>query len=158
MLFLVFEFKIYFYLLNPLTSWFGCYNVDALDECSKDLRSRLLVSSRHSLDIGDSLHGVVCIETRDNADDLQRYVETELDSIIQSIALLEHWHEAHMREVDGFYFTGIHQRAPDFSPTHLWIAFSFNSYSYFLFIPHHHVSCLCLPLKDVMERLHCLYL
>lgn len=112
----------------------GCHQVpviilDALDECSKDTRSdligdllsfvknssctvKILVSSRLSLDIEDSLQNSphVRIEARDNAEDIKRYVETELDSRIKSRKLLrgdvepslkQHIQEVLLRDAHG---------------------------------------------------------
>ena len=81
--------------------------IDALDECSKescslilsDLLSILkkskcpikaLISSRHSLEIEDRLCNFpnVSIEARDNAEDIENYVKTELTRRIENRELL----------------------------------------------------------------------
>jgi len=81
--------------------------LDALDECSGDVRGHLLrgllavirkakcpfkvfISSRHSLDIEDYLQDLahICIEARDNAEDIENYVQQELASAIQDKRLL----------------------------------------------------------------------
>lgn len=81
--------------------------LDALDECSKESRGlilkdlcfllsksttgiKILISSRHSLDIEDILHGLphVCIEARDNAQDIENYVTTELALRVKDKRLL----------------------------------------------------------------------
>jgi len=81
--------------------------LDALDECSEeargfvieDLRSildkakhpvKVLIVSRHSLDIEDSLQDLlhVGIEGRDNAEDIENYVTKELTLRVQKKKLL----------------------------------------------------------------------
>ena len=81
--------------------------LDALDECSEEVRGHLLrgllsvigkakcpfkvfISSRHSLDIQDRLQDLphVCIEARDNAEDIKSYVQKELTLAIQDKRLL----------------------------------------------------------------------
>ena len=98
--------------INLLIRLLSCYQypvimLDALDECSKDTRHRILedfrlilekssstikilVSSRYTLDIEDSLRNAphVNIEAKDNAEDIERYVEMELNNIIMSRRLL----------------------------------------------------------------------
>ncbi|KAF8417576.1 hypothetical protein EV426DRAFT_699665 [Tirmania nivea] len=81
--------------------------LDALDECSEEVRSDLLrgllsiirkakcpfkvfISSRHNLDIEDRLRNLphVCIEARDNAQDIENYIQQELGLAIQDKRLL----------------------------------------------------------------------
>lgn len=81
--------------------------LDALDECPpesrvfilKDFLSliakskrtvKVLISSRHSLDIEDRLRELphVCIEARDNAEDIENYVKTEIAMRVQDCRLL----------------------------------------------------------------------
>jgi len=81
--------------------------IDALDECSEEVRGHLLrgllaviskakcpfkvfISSRHSLDIETRLQDLphVCIEARDNAEDIENYVQQELTLAIQDKKLL----------------------------------------------------------------------
>ena len=81
--------------------------LDALDECSAEVRGQLLrvllslrgktkcafkvfISSRHNLDIEDHLRNLphVCIEARDNAEDIRNYVQSELTLAIQHKRLL----------------------------------------------------------------------
>ena len=81
--------------------------LDALDECSGEVRSHLLrglqsvigqakcpfkvfIASRHNLYIEDSLRGLphICIEARDNAEDIESYVQQELTFAIQDRKLL----------------------------------------------------------------------
>jgi len=81
--------------------------LDALDECSEEVRSHLLrgllsvikktkcpckvfISSRHNLDIETRLQELphVCIEARDNAEDIENYTRQELNLAIQEKRLL----------------------------------------------------------------------
>jgi len=81
--------------------------LDALDECSEEVRGHLLrgllsvikkakcpfkvfISSRHNLDIETRLQNLphVCIEARDNAEDIANYVQQELTLAIQDKRLL----------------------------------------------------------------------
>ena len=81
--------------------------LDALDECSEEVRGHLLrglllvirkakcpvkvfIASRHNLDIEDHLRDLphVCIEARDNAQDIENYVQQELTLAIQDKRLL----------------------------------------------------------------------
>ena len=81
--------------------------LDALDECSAEVRGHLLrgllslireakcpfkvfISSRHSLDIEDCLRDLphVCIEARDNSEDIKNYVQKKLTLAIQEKRLL----------------------------------------------------------------------
>ena len=81
--------------------------LDALDECSEEVRGDLLpgllsilskakrplkvfISSRHNLDIEDYLQDMphVCIEARDNAQDIENYVQQELNVATQKKKLL----------------------------------------------------------------------
>ena len=81
--------------------------LDALDECSPEVQGQLLrgllsvinktkclvkvfISSRHSLDIETFLRDLphVCIGARDNADDIENYVQQELTLAIQEQRLL----------------------------------------------------------------------
>ena len=81
--------------------------LDALDECPEetraliieDLRSildtvthpvKVLIASRHSLDIEDRLQGLlhVRIEARDNAEDIENYVTKEIASSVENKKLL----------------------------------------------------------------------
>ena len=88
--------------LNLLGHLIECFQhpvvvLDALDECSEEVRSHLLrgllsviskakcafkvfISSRHNLDIETRLQDLphVCIEARDNAEDIEHYVQKEL--------------------------------------------------------------------------------
>ena len=100
--------------LNLLGQLVECYEqpvvvLDALDECSKEVRSHLLrgllsviqkakcpfkvfIASRHNLDIGNYLQNLshVCtIKARDNAEDIEHYVQQELTSAIQDKRLLQ---------------------------------------------------------------------
>ena len=98
--------------LNLLGHLVECFEhpavvVDALDECSEEARGYLLrgllsvltkarrpfkvfISSRHNLDIEDHLRNLphVCIEARDNAEDIENYVQKELTLAIQDRRLL----------------------------------------------------------------------
>ena len=98
--------------LELLSHLVECFNhpvvvLDALDECAEEVRGHLLrgllsvirkvkcpfkvfISSRHSLDIEDHLRGLphVCIEARDNAEDIVNYVQRELTVAIQDKRLL----------------------------------------------------------------------
>ena len=98
--------------LNLLGQLVECYEqpvvvVDALDECSEEVRSHLLrgllsvirkakcpfkvfIASRHSLDIENYLQDLphVCIGARDNAEDIENYVQQELTLAIQEKRLL----------------------------------------------------------------------
>ena len=51
---------------------------------------KVFISSRHSLDIEDHLRDLphVCIEARDNAEDIENYVRRELTLAIQEKRLL----------------------------------------------------------------------
>jgi len=81
--------------------------LDALDECSEEVRGDVLrgllsviskakcpfkvfISSRHNLDIEDQLRDLphVCIEAGDNAQDIENYVQQELNLAIQDRRLL----------------------------------------------------------------------
>ncbi|KAF8451422.1 hypothetical protein BGX38DRAFT_1076335, partial [Terfezia claveryi] len=81
--------------------------LDALDECSEEVRSHLLrallsvirkakcplkvfIASRHNLDIENRLRDLphVCIEARDNAEDIENYVQQQLILAIQDRRLL----------------------------------------------------------------------
>ena len=81
--------------------------LDALDECSEEVRSHLLrgllsvirkakcpfkvfIASRYSLDINDYLRDLphVSIKARDNAEDIESYVQQELTLAIQDKRLL----------------------------------------------------------------------
>jgi len=90
----------------------GCFaqpavTVDALDEFSEEVRGHLLqgllsvirnakcplkvfISSRHNLDIEDYLRDLphVCIEARDNAEDIEKYVQQELTLATENKRLL----------------------------------------------------------------------
>jgi len=98
--------------LNLLGHLVECFEhpvvvLDALDECSEEVRSHLLrgllsvirktkhhlnvfISSRHNLDIENHLRDLphVCIEARDNAQDIENYVRQELTLRIQDKKLL----------------------------------------------------------------------
>jgi len=98
--------------LNLLSQLVECFAhpavvIDALDECSEEVRSQLLqgllsvikkakcpfkvfVASRHNLEIENYLQDLphVCIEARDNAQDIQNYVQQELSLGIQHKRLL----------------------------------------------------------------------
>ncbi|RPB27784.1 hypothetical protein L211DRAFT_778835, partial [Terfezia boudieri ATCC MYA-4762] len=82
--------------------------LDALDECSEEVRGHLLrgllsvikkakrpfkvlISSRHNLDIENYLRDLphVCIEARDNAQDIENYVRQQLISRVQDKRLLQ---------------------------------------------------------------------
>ena len=81
--------------------------LDALDECSEEVREHLLqgllsvisaakcpfkvfIASRHNLDIETRLQGLphVCIEARDNEEDIENYVRQMLTVAIQKKKLL----------------------------------------------------------------------
>ena len=81
--------------------------LDALDECSEEVRSDLLlgllsiikkakspfkvfIASRHNLEIENHLRGFphVCIEARDNAEDIENYVRQQLTLRVQDKRLL----------------------------------------------------------------------
>ena len=81
--------------------------LDALDECSKEIRTHLLrgllsivrkakypfkvfIASRHNLDIENYLRGLphVCIEAKDNAEDIENYVRHELTLAVEEKRLL----------------------------------------------------------------------
>jgi len=81
--------------------------LDALDECSEEVRGHLIqsllslmgkakcplkvfISSRHNLDIETRLQDLphVCIEARDNAEDIENYVQKVLTLAIQEKRLL----------------------------------------------------------------------
>ena len=81
--------------------------LDALDECSIDVRSHLLrgvlsvvrhakcplkvfIASRHDSDIENYLQGLphVCIEAKDNAEDIENYVRHELTLAVEERRLL----------------------------------------------------------------------
>ena len=98
--------------LNLLGHLVECFEhpvvvLDALDECSEEVRSDLLqgllsiikkakspfkvfIASRHNLEIEnhlwDSPH--VCIEARDNAEDIENYVRQQLTLRVQDKRLL----------------------------------------------------------------------
>ena len=98
--------------LNLLGHLVECFKhpvvvLDALDECSEEVRSHLLrgllsviqktkhplkvfISSRHNPDIEDHLQDLphVCIEARDNTQDIENYVRQELTLRIQDKRLL----------------------------------------------------------------------
>ncbi|KAF8417649.1 ankyrin repeat-containing domain protein [Tirmania nivea] len=97
-------------LLGQLVECFGhpVVVLDALDECSEDVRGELLrgllsiirkskcpfkvfIASRHNLDIENNLHDLphVCIEARDNAEDIENYVRQQLTLRIQNKRLLQ---------------------------------------------------------------------
>ncbi|RPB27788.1 hypothetical protein L211DRAFT_802384, partial [Terfezia boudieri ATCC MYA-4762] len=82
--------------------------LDALDECSEEVRGQLLrgllsvikkakrpfkvlISSRHNLDIENYLRDLphVCIEARDNAQDIENYVRQQLISRVEDKRLLQ---------------------------------------------------------------------
>ena len=82
--------------------------LDALDECSEEVRGQLLggllsiirnakcplkvfISSRHNLDIENHLRDLphVCIEARDNAQDIENYVRQQLTMRVQDKRLLQ---------------------------------------------------------------------
>ena len=96
-------------LIGPLVACFThpAVVIDALDECSDDVREHLLqgllsvirnakcpfkvfIASRHNLDIETLLQGLphVCIEARDNAEDIENYVQQMLTVAIQKKKLL----------------------------------------------------------------------
>jgi len=99
--------------LNLLGHLIECFEhpaivLDALDECSEEVRSHLLrgllslirkakcpfkvfISSRHNLDIENFLRDLphVCIEARDNAQDIENYVRQELTLRVQDKRLLQ---------------------------------------------------------------------
>jgi len=103
--------------------------LDALDECSQEARSQLLrgllsvirktkypfklfISSRHNLDIENHLRDLphVCIEARDNAQDIENYVRQQLTLRIQDKRLLQgnvspelrkHIEEVILRDANG---------------------------------------------------------
>ena len=98
--------------LNLLGHLVECFQhpavvLDALDECSEEVRSHLLrgllsilgkskcrlkvfISSRHNLDIETRLRDLphVCIGARDNAVDIENYVQQQLTLAIQEHRLL----------------------------------------------------------------------
>jgi len=82
--------------------------LDALDECSEEVRGHLLqgllsvlrkakcpfkvfIASRHNLDIENQLRDLphVCIEARDNAGDIENYVRQQLTLRVQDKKLLQ---------------------------------------------------------------------
>ena len=82
--------------------------IDALDECTEEVRGDLLqgllsvirkvkcpfkvfIASRHSLDIENQLQDLphVCIEARDNAEDIENYVRQQLTLRIKQKRLLQ---------------------------------------------------------------------
>ncbi|KAF8432811.1 hypothetical protein BGX38DRAFT_1071865, partial [Terfezia claveryi] len=82
--------------------------LDALDECSEETRGYLLqgllsvirnakcpfkvfIASRHNLDIENQLQGLphVCIEARDNAEDIENYVRQQLIVRVKDKKLLQ---------------------------------------------------------------------
>jgi len=82
--------------------------IDALDECSEEVRGhilrgllsviqkakcpfKVLISSRHSLDIENCLRDLphVCIEARDNAEDIEHYVQQALTLALREKRLLQ---------------------------------------------------------------------
>ena len=99
--------------LNLLSRLVECFVhpavvLDALDECSEEVRSDLLqgllsvigkvkcplkvfIASRHNLDIEIYLQDLphVCIEARDNAEDIENYVRQQLTSRVQNKRLLQ---------------------------------------------------------------------
>ena len=99
--------------INLLGQLIECFHhpaiiLDALDECSTEVRGHLLrgllsiikkarfpvkvfISSRHNLDIETRLQDFphVCIEARDNAEDIENYVGQELTLAIQDKVLLQ---------------------------------------------------------------------
>ena len=99
--------------LNLLGDLVECFKhpaviLDALDECSEQVRGHLLqgllsiikatkcplkvfIASRHNLDIENYLRDLphVCIEARDNAEDIENYVQKELTLAIQDKKLLQ---------------------------------------------------------------------
>jgi len=120
--------------LTLLTSLVESYQtpvivLDALDECPPEsqcfiledflsLREKskqtvkILISSRHSLDIEDRLQNLphVCIEARDNAEDIENYVKTEIALRVRdrrllrgkvSQDLIEHIQEVLLRDANG---------------------------------------------------------
>ena len=98
--------------LNLLGQLVDCFEhpavvLDALDECSEEVRGHLLrgllavirkakspfkvfIPSRHNLDIEKRLRDLphVCIEARDNAQDIENYVQQELTLAIEDQRLL----------------------------------------------------------------------
>ncbi|RPB20390.1 hypothetical protein L211DRAFT_792229, partial [Terfezia boudieri ATCC MYA-4762] len=98
--------------LNLLGHQVECFEhpaivLDALDECSEEVSSHLLrallsvirkakrplkvfIASRHNLDIENRLRDLphVCIEARDNAEDIENYVRQQLTLAIQDRRLL----------------------------------------------------------------------
>jgi len=120
--------------LNLLAHLVGCFKhptvvLDALDECSEEVHSHLLrgllsvvrktshpfkvfISSRHNLDIENHLRDLphVCIEARDNAQDIENYVRQKLTLRIQDKRLLrgnvspelrKHIEEVILRDANG---------------------------------------------------------
>ena len=105
--------------------------LDALDECSQEVRGFLLqgllsvirkakcplkvfIASRHNLDIEDHLRDLphVCIEARDNAEDIENYVQQALTLAIQNKQLLrgrvsqelrKYVEEVILRDANGMY-------------------------------------------------------
>ena len=99
--------------LNLLGHLVECFEhpavvLDALDECPEEVRSdllqglltvirnakcpfKVLIASRHSLDIENSLRDLphVCIEARDNAEDIENYVRKQLTLRVQNKRLLQ---------------------------------------------------------------------
>ena len=99
--------------LKLLPSLLGYYEhavivLDALDECSKECRGSIIrdllsilkkskrpvkafISSRHSLDIENRLRNFpnVSIEAKDNAEDIENYVKSELTQRIEDQELLQ---------------------------------------------------------------------
>lgn len=64
---------------------------DFLSLIAKSNRTvKILISSRHSLDIEDRLQDLphVCIEARDNAEDIENYVKTEVALRVRDRRLL----------------------------------------------------------------------
>jgi len=98
--------------LNLLGHLVECFEhpaivLDALDECSEEVRDHLLegllsvirkvkcpfkvfISSRHNLDIETHLRDLphVCIEARDNAEDIGNYVRQQLTTRVENKKLL----------------------------------------------------------------------
>jgi len=120
--------------LTLLTSLVESYQtpvivLDALDECPPESRCfiledflslikkskrtvKILISSRHSLDIEDCLQNSphVCIEARDNAEDIENYVKTEIALRVRdrrllrgkvSQDLIEHIQRVLLRDANG---------------------------------------------------------
>jgi len=105
--------------------------LDALDECTEEVRGHLLrgllsvirkakcplkvfIASRHNLDIETRLRDFphVCIEARDNAEDIENYVQQELNLAIKDERLLlgnvsqelrEYMEEVILGEANGMY-------------------------------------------------------